>query len=144
MINNIETYLKEIDYSLPVESVEINRGWTIKYKGINVVYLLANQDDIVYAGSSNNLQSRMGGHNGFYKKDYCTVYIMRCESREEAYTIEDKLIWKYKPKHNKRRINPKKTQLRFGHPFFDEIRSCYSANVAKIILKIRGCEDQLT
>lgn len=69
-------------------------------KGQNVVYLLrADNELVVYVGSTNHFAARMKAHQGVGKR-WSTWTAIPCDSREEAYDVESEYMATHMPHLN--------------------------------------------
>lgn len=75
----------------------------IPYDGVPVVYVLYDADSVpCYVGSSAHLRGRLQWHER-EGKPFSAWTASRCDDREAAYQLEDRLLNEYKPYLNKRR-----------------------------------------
>ena len=63
------------------------------------IYLLIDNDEIVYVGKSLTPEQRVGTHQ-YSDKNFDSYYIVSC-NEEELQNLEAKYIFKYHPKYNK-------------------------------------------
>ena len=70
-----------------------------KVKGRYFVYLLANDDEVVYVGRSLNLYCRLSWHK--YRKNFDKVYLAEYETYSECCQAEKKIIKYYSPVENR-------------------------------------------
>ena len=66
------------------------------------VYLIFDKNDkLLYIGKANSLGRRLSRHH-VYNPSIHKVRFIFCESESEAYSLEEKLIAKYRPPKNRR------------------------------------------
>lgn len=73
---------------------------------IHCVYILKEQDVVVYVGKSDDVCVRLNTHSK--EKDFDEVFIIETKDKRSQDFCENSLIWKYKPKYNKS-VNIKST-----------------------------------
>lgn len=91
------------------------------------VYLLYNEEQLVYVGSSISFFSRVARHAADKTKIFTHIYVKYCEDRGMMLDIERYLIGKYKPIYNKmgtgrhmKEYNSERT--RYNHENREQIR----------------------
>ena len=90
----------------------------------NYVYFLINDSMIVYVGSTNSPQSRIGAHHKDKKFEQIYVREIKNVNNEQLRHIEGYYIYKFKPKYNK--VYPYNSNLRknsFRRYFNDDYKS---------------------
>ena len=70
-----------------------------KVKGRYFVYLLLNNDKVIYVGRSFNLFCRLGWHK--YRKDFKYIYLAEYETYAECCQAEKRITKYYYPTENK-------------------------------------------
>lgn len=71
----------------------LKRAW-----GYFFVYVLSDNDNIIYIGASSNIYNRLMQHKG--QKIFDTVLLIELPTKEDLRAMEKKLIMKYEPKYN--------------------------------------------
>jgi excinuclease UvrABC nuclease subunit len=82
-----------------LENILINKKSIIQGTESPGIYLLINNDEIIYIGKSLTPKQRVGIHQ-YSNKKFDSYYIISC-NEEELRDLEAKYIFKYHPKHNK-------------------------------------------
>lgn len=113
-MDNITSFHKEyIPFTdlIECEKTLINKLEKYNYKFI--VYLLVNDNNVIYIGISNSIKVRMYGRR--IKKQFDKFYLILCDNYLSQHNIEKLCIEFFKPNDNKMKYkyiyNPKKKQI---------------------------------
>jgi predicted GIY-YIG superfamily endonuclease len=99
----IELNYEALAFDEPIFIAEISKiqitEKLVKVKGRYFVYLLLNNEEVVYVGRSYNLCDRLKAHK--YKKDFNSVYLAEYNSYYECCKAEKQITKYYSPRENK-------------------------------------------
>jgi predicted GIY-YIG superfamily endonuclease len=103
MSKQIELNHEAIAFAKPLLCAVISRSEITqklnKVKGRYFVYLLINNDEVIYVGRSFNLSCRLSWHK--YRKDFKDVYLAEYNSYYECCKAEKQITKYYSPRENK-------------------------------------------
>jgi predicted GIY-YIG superfamily endonuclease len=103
MSREIELNYEALSFAKPLLCAVISRSEITqklnKVKGRYFVYLLLNNNQVIYVGRSFNLSCRLSWHK--YRKDFKDVYLAEYNSYYECCKAEKQITKYYSPRENK-------------------------------------------